>query len=100
MKHPRFSDSQILLGQYNSARLPVSLIFAAIGMREICRRHWLAVGERYIGVAPTTAILEELPGIVEGAITLVQEKIPEGFPAHVVDTIVNDIRSNLAHLAL
>ncbi len=69
-------------------------------MRETYRRHWLAVGERYIGVEPTTTILEELPGIVEGAITLVQEKIPEGFPAHIVDTIVNGIRSNLAHLAL
>lgn len=69
-------------------------------MRETYRRHWLAVGERYIGVEPTTTILEELPGIVEGAITLVQEKIPEGFPAHIVDTIVNGIRSNLTHLAL
>lgn len=69
-------------------------------MRETYRRHWLAVGERYIGVEPTTIILEELPGIVEGAITLVQEKIPEGFPAHIVDTIVNGIRSNLTHLAL
>ncbi|WP_237173885.1 HipA domain-containing protein [Paracandidimonas lactea] len=69
-------------------------------MREIYRRHWVSVGERYIGVEPTTTILEELPGIVEGAITLVQKKIPEGFPAHVMDTIFDGIRGNLAHLAL
>ncbi|NYT64005.1 HipA domain-containing protein [Alcaligenaceae bacterium] len=69
-------------------------------MREIYRRHWLAVGERYIGVEPTTAILDELPGIAEGAITLVQEKIPEGFPTRIVDTIFDGIRGNLAHLAL
>lgn len=58
------------------------------------------MGERYIGAEPATAILEELPGIVEGAITLVQEKIPAGFPAHIVDTIFDGIRGNLARLAL
>lgn len=69
-------------------------------MSETYRRHWLAVGERYIGIEATTAILEELPGIVQGALTLVEEKIPEGFSAHIVDTIFDGIRSNLAHLAL
>lgn len=69
-------------------------------MHEIYRRHWLAVGERYIGVESAKAILDELPGIAERVITLVQEKTPGGFPAHITDTIVDGIRGNLAHLAL
>lgn len=69
-------------------------------MRETYRRHWLSVGERYIGTAATTAILEELPEIVEHAITLVQEKVPEEFPAHVMSAIFGGIRANLAHIEL
>lgn len=69
-------------------------------MHEIYRRHWLAVGERFIGTQPTTTILEALPGIVEDAITVVQEKIPEGFPDQIPDKIFDGIRRNLARLAL
>ncbi|MGG4775770.1 type II toxin-antitoxin system HipA family toxin [Paenalcaligenes sp. Me52] len=69
-------------------------------MNDIYRRHWLRVGEQYVGVEPTMAILGELPSIVESAITAVQELVPEGFPVHIADTIFEGVRSNLARLAL
>lgn len=69
-------------------------------MNDIYRRHWLTVGEQYIGVEPTMTILGELPSIVEGAITVVQGLVPEGFPAHIADTIFEGMRSNLARLVL
>ena len=69
-------------------------------MNDIYRRHWLTVGEQYIGVEPTMTILGELPSIVEGAITVVQGLVPEGFPAQIADTIFEGMRSNLARLVL
>ena len=69
-------------------------------MNDIYRRHWLAVGERFIGLEVTTAILDEISVRAERAISIVQEKLPEDFPVQVADAIFAGIKSNLARLAL
>lgn len=69
-------------------------------MNDIYRRHWLAVGERFIGLEATTAILDEISVRAERAISIVQEKLPEDFPVQVADAIFAGIKSNLARLAL
>lgn len=69
-------------------------------MNNIYQRHWLAVGERFIGAEATKTILSEAPDTVEKAISIVQEKLPKDFPVQLADTIFLGIRRNVARLTL
>jgi serine/threonine-protein kinase HipA len=72
-------------------------------MREITRRHWLAVAQRHgvQGAAgqPAPAILDELVAQTPGVIAAVSAQLPAGFPAHVAERIFQGLQAAAIKLA-
>ena len=64
-------------------------------MREILRRHWLAVGSRYGIVSPAGGgpgqVLDDLINKTPGVIDTVRRQLPDGFPSALADTIFNGL---------
>lgn len=60
-------------------------------MKNILRRHWVTVGERYGIVSPrgfaVDAILEKVVAMTPGVVAGVQSTLPAGFPAEVAEPI-------------
>lgn len=72
-------------------------------MREILRRHWIAVGERY-GITtpdgkPVANVLEDLVARTPGVIEAVRAQLPLDFPEHVVDPVFTGLQDAANKLA-
>ena len=65
-------------------------------MKEILRRHWLAVGERHGISTPdgegTFAVLDDLVDRTPQVIAAVRAQLPNGFPQYVADSILGGLQ--------
>ncbi len=72
-------------------------------MREISRRHWLAVGERYGIVAADGGgageVLDELAAKTSGVINSVRDRLPDGFPGALADAIFDGLKQATHNLS-
>lgn len=72
-------------------------------MHEIVRRHWLNVGTEHGVVTPdgrgTEAVLDELMAQTPEVVSTVRALLPEKFPAHVADSILNGLQVAANQLA-
>lgn len=67
-------------------------------MRDIVRRHWLEVGKEHGVVAPdgrgTEVVLDEIVEQTPEVVRSVRALLPEKFPKHVADSILNELPLN------
>jgi len=72
-------------------------------MREIVRRHWLAVGQRHGIIGPngesTATLLDDLIAQTPGVIATVTALLPDGFPASVAEHIFTGLQAAADKLA-
>ncbi|WPB59486.1 type II toxin-antitoxin system HipA family toxin [Xylophilus sp. GOD-11R] len=72
-------------------------------MREILRRHWLALGERHGVTLPgggePAEVLDDLVSRTPGVIDTVRAEIPETFPAGLADAILKGLEQAAVRLA-
>ena len=72
-------------------------------MRDIMRRHWLAVGQRHgiIGARgeSTAAVLDDLVAQTPDVIAAVRALLPPGFPEHVAGHIFGGLQTAADKLA-
>jgi serine/threonine-protein kinase HipA len=72
-------------------------------MRDILRRHWLAVGTRHGVVTedgrPAEVILDNLVARTPEAVARVRSQLPHGFPMPIADSILDGLQSAAAKLA-
>jgi len=72
-------------------------------MRDIQRRHWLAVGERY-GVVTTDGrgarlVVDDLVARTPDVVRAVRARLPQGFPAALTDSILGGLQAAADKLA-
>ena len=72
-------------------------------MREIQRRHWIALGTEYgvvnhdgLGVGH---VLDDVVARTPGVLNIVRARLPAGFPMHVADPILNGLQQAADKLA-
>jgi serine/threonine-protein kinase HipA len=72
-------------------------------MRDIVRRHWLAAGAEYGVVTQdgrgTEAVLDDMAAQTPEVVRTVRALLPEGFPKHVADSILNGLQDAANKLA-
>lgn len=72
-------------------------------MRDILRRHWVTVGTEHGVVTPdghgTEAVLDDIVAKTPGVVQRVREQLPEQFPKHVADSILNGLQIAANRLA-
>ncbi|WP_291386883.1 MULTISPECIES: type II toxin-antitoxin system HipA family toxin [Achromobacter] len=72
-------------------------------MRDIMRRHWLAVGAEHGVVAPdgrgVEAVVDDLVSRTPQVVRAVQDILPPAFPEHVADTILQGLQAATDRLA-
>ena len=72
-------------------------------MREILRRHWLAVGDRYGIVASDgngpEQVIEDLVTRTPAVITTVRQRLPGGFPPALADAVLDGLAQAAVKLA-
>jgi len=72
-------------------------------IRDIERRHWLAVGERHGVVTPdgrgARYVVEELVARTPEVVSVVRETLPEGFPERLADSILGGLVAAADRLA-
>lgn len=65
-------------------------------MRDILRRHWLAVGTEHGVVAPdgrgTEAVLDDIVAKTPEVVQAVRTLLPEGFPEHVANSVLTGLQ--------
>lgn len=65
-------------------------------MRDIVRRHWLAVGAEHGVVAPdgrgTEVVVDDIVAQTPEVVRTVRALLPENFPKHVADSILNGLQ--------
>ncbi|WP_404976453.1 type II toxin-antitoxin system HipA family toxin [Achromobacter sp. JUb104] len=72
-------------------------------MRDILRRHWIAVGTEHGVVNPdgkgVEHVLDDLVARTPGVVKTVRALLPAGFPMHVADSILNGLQEAADKLA-
>ncbi|CAM4066769.1 type II toxin-antitoxin system HipA family toxin [Bordetella muralis] len=72
-------------------------------VRNILRRHWVAVGTEHGVVTPNGQgvehVLDDLVARTPGVVKTVRALLPEGFPQHVADSILNGLQDAADRLA-
>jgi serine/threonine-protein kinase HipA len=72
-------------------------------MRDIQRRHWLAVGERYGVVTPdgraAQYVIDELAALAPEVIRVIRARLPRGFPQALADSILEGLQAAADKLA-
>ena len=72
-------------------------------MRDILRRHWLAVGAEHGVVAPdgggVEAVLDDLISRTPDVVRSVRAILPPAFPRHVADSILDGLQAAADKLA-
>ena len=72
-------------------------------IRDIMRRHWLAVGERHGVIAPdgggVDAVLDDLVSQTPTVVDTVRDLLPENFPMHVAESIFTGLQTAASKLS-
>ena len=72
-------------------------------MRDIRRRHWLAMGERYGVVTPdgrgARFVVDDLVARTPDVVSVVRAKLPQGFPEGLADSILGGLQAAADRLA-
>ncbi|WP_066452954.1 hypothetical protein [Castellaniella caeni] len=72
-------------------------------MRDIARRHWVTVGTAHGVMAPdgqgVEAVLDEMVAQTPEVVHTVRAQLPDGFPAHVADSILSGLQTAAEKLA-
>lgn len=72
-------------------------------MRDITRRHWLAVGAEHGVVAPdgrgAEAVLDDMVTRTPEVVRTVRAQLPKGFPEHLADSILDGLQAAADKLA-
>jgi len=70
-------------------------------MKDILRRHWLALGTRHGVIAadwqPVQTVLDDLVARPPGVLDQVRANLPTGFPVKAADSILAGVQSAAAH---
>ncbi|MFT0532959.1 type II toxin-antitoxin system HipA family toxin [Castellaniella hirudinis] len=72
-------------------------------MRDIARRHWVTVGTVHGIMAPdgrgVEAVLDEMVAQTPEVVHTIRAQLPDGFPAHVADSILSGLQAAAEKLA-